>query len=202
MPGGSADRVPGAGRTSRGAAVRDPAYTVPMAPRLRPAVPDDAGAIGAVHVASWRAAYRGLVPQDFLDALSEAERARRWRERLEVGQERSIWVAEEGGRVVGFHSAGPGRDEDAGGDRELYALYVVEEAWGGGAGPALLDAFLEQAGASRAPRATLWVMEGNARARRFYERAGFATDGARRVTDRAGVTIAEVRYALSLPRAP
>jgi len=41
---------------------------------IRPATPEDARAIAEVHVASWRYAYRGLLPDDVLDRLSVEER--------------------------------------------------------------------------------------------------------------------------------
>jgi hypothetical protein len=81
---------------------------------IRSARPGDARAIAEVHVASWRHAYRGLLPDDYLDRLSVEERERTRREHLEDPS--SGWgtlVVDDGGRVVGFSTYGPSRDQDA-----------------------------------------------------------------------------------------
>jgi len=52
---------------------------------LRAAVPADARAIAEIHVASWRSAYRGLLPDSLLDAMSVDELEQRWRSRLPAG---------------------------------------------------------------------------------------------------------------------
>lgn len=104
-------------------------------------------------------------------------------------------VAEEDGAVVGFASCGESRD--APGEGELYAIYALPEAWGSGAGPALMTAALA-ALRTGFETASLWVLEDNPRARRFYEREGWTRDGGRREEEFLGVQVAEVRYRISL----
>ena len=117
-----------------------------------------------------------------------------WEERLANPQPgRQVLVCEDDGRVVGFVSLGDSRDEP--GKGELYAIYVVSEAWGSGAGPALMARALD---ALRGyPSATLWVLDDNPRARRFYEREGWILDGGRRDGEFLGVTVTEVRYRIT-----
>jgi GNAT superfamily N-acetyltransferase len=147
--------------------------------RIRPAEAGEARAIATIHVDSWRAAYRGLLPDSYLDRLSIEERERQWAETLEGAVDGSgVLVAEDDGRVVGFASWGPSRDTDAA-ERtgEVPAIYVDPSAIGIGVGRAL---FAEAANALRDAGytcATLWVLEANGRARRFYERAGWRWDG-------------------------
>jgi ribosomal protein S18 acetylase RimI-like enzyme len=157
---------------------------------VRPTSVDDALAIETVRVHGWRSAYRHVFPPDELDALPiDAER---WRSRLRVPPRGwTTMVCEDGDRVVGFSSVGPSRDEDGLG--ELYAIYVAPEAWSTGAGRALMAAAEAQL-ASEYGAALLWVLEDNPRARRFYERAGWAPDGARKAEERFGVRAPEVRY--------
>jgi ribosomal protein S18 acetylase RimI-like enzyme len=157
---------------------------------IRLATAADALAIETVRVQGWRTAYRHVFPPAELDALPiDAER---WRPRLRVPPLGwTTMVCEDGGRVVGFSSVGPSRDDDALG--ELYAIYVAPQAWSTGAGRALLAAGEEQL-ASEYHAALLWVLEDNPRARRFYERAGWAPDGARKAEERFGVRAPEVRY--------
>ena len=157
---------------------------------IRPATPDDALAIETLRVHGWRSAYRHVFPAAELDALPVD--AERWRSRLHVPPPGwSTVVCEVEGRVVGFASTGPSRDEDEIG--ELYAIYVDPDQWSTGAGRALMAA-AEQRLAADYDAALLWVLEDNPRARGFYERVGWAPDGVRKAEERFGVRAAEVRY--------
>ena len=104
-----------------------------------------------------------------------------------------MFVAEQAGSVNGFVSVGPSREVE--GEGELYAIYVHPDAWGSGAGPALMGE-ARQWLADRFPAAILWVLEDNPRARRFYEREGWTADMDRTDVVR-GVEVAEVRYRVS-----
>jgi len=154
---------------------------------IRPARRDELRATEEVRVASWRTAYRGIVPDDVLDALSVSSEKVAWlEERYDAGDIGSL-VAVAEGRVVGMAFHGPCRDEDRWGERELYALYVLPSHWGSGAGQGLLDGCR--------PVTSLWVLADNARARRFYERNGFRPEGSKEIT--FGVPLLEVRYLLA-----
>jgi ribosomal protein S18 acetylase RimI-like enzyme len=138
---------------------------------IRRAVPADAEALTELHLDCWDDAYTGLMPQQVLDVrrADAAARVDRWRAILE--QNENTQVAESPDGLVGFVSAGPGRDNDVDTDLELWALYVRAGRWDTGIGYALLEAAI----GDRA--AYLWVLEGNDRAIRFYERQGFRRDG-------------------------
>ncbi|QFZ18226.1 GNAT family N-acetyltransferase [Saccharothrix syringae] len=158
---------------------------------VRPAGPDDADGIARVHTTAWQTAYRGVLPDDFLDGLSPSRRAGAWRRAL-LGREGAVHVAVDGTEVVGFAATGPARDDDLRGRGfvELQAVYVDPARWGSGIGFALLGAALADAGP-----VVLWVLADNPGARRFYERAGFAPDGTTRTGTIGGRDVAEVRYA-------
>jgi L-amino acid N-acyltransferase YncA len=167
---------------------------------VRPAVAVDAAQIARVHVASWRAAYRGLLPDRYLERLSVDERERTWRRRI-VGTraDEAVLVAERAGTVVGFASAGPTRDRDADSRSvgEVYAVYVVPEEWGRGAGRRLLEGALTALEGAGFGHAGLWVLETNAQARGFYEHLGWRVDGTTK-EERFGERVTEVRYQLTL----
>lgn len=167
---------------------------------LRRARKTDAVPIATVHVQTWRDAYRGLLPDTFLAALSIDARQRFWTNELEVlAPDRCPWLAEAGGAVVGFASAGPSRDGDAGAATgEVYAIYVLPECWERGLGRNLLRHVERDLLGHGYDRATLWVLEGNARARRFYEAAGWQTDGASRIERLGSTELHEVRYTREL----
>ena len=155
---------------------------------VRPARREDAAAIADVHVLTWQTAYEHVFGAERLADIGSGRRAQ-WEERL-ANPERRVFVSEDDGRVTGFVSIGESRDEP--GKGELFAIYVLPEAWGSGAGPALMASALEELRGF--PSAMLWVLEDNPRARRFYEREGWLVDGGRRDEAFLGVTVPEVRY--------
>jgi GNAT superfamily N-acetyltransferase len=161
---------------------------------------EDADELAAAHVRAWQAAYAGLMPQDYLDALDVAERADAWRRsmaRLRPDDRLLVAVVDE--RVVGFTSFGSARDTDSGDDGELHALNVHPDFWRAGIGSALLSAAHEGLTGLGHVSAVLWVVPGNLRARRFYERHGWTIDGPRRTDTVQGVSVPEVRYSRSMP---
>ncbi len=175
------------------------AMTVPV---IRPAEVSDAGKIGLIHVRSWQSAYRGKMPQDHLDGLDPAERAGQWRRTLEtIDRSRAdILVAESDAGVVGFAGYGPSRDTDAdpGHTGQLAVIYLLPETWGTGTGRELMAAAVAGLAALGYADATLWVLDSNERARRFYVKAGWADDGVTRVDESLGIMLHEVRYRLRL----
>jgi GNAT superfamily N-acetyltransferase len=161
---------------------------------VRPATLADAREIARVHVETWRAAYAHVFPAEFLAGLSIDDRAA-LAEHLLTERSETILVAEVEGRVVGFASGGPSRDDDPGAaPGEVYAIYVEPAAWGRGAGRLLLQRLEEALLGSGFDDATLWVLEDNPRARRFYEAAGWEFDGGREMFSRGGVDAWEIRY--------
>ncbi|QNP69280.1 GNAT family N-acetyltransferase [Streptomyces roseirectus] len=157
----------------------------------------DCDRVAEIRVRGWQSAYRGLIPQDHLDALSVRADAARRREHLErAGAEVVNLVAERAGTVVGWACHGPYREGDARtADAELYALYVDAGEFGTGVGRALFQETVRQVSVRGPRRLYLWVLKGNVRARRFYERAGLRADGVEEPFEVSGVAVPEVRYA-------
>src|SRR5438093_922072 len=150
---------------------------------VRRATQADVDAIVDVHVETWKVAYRGQLPDEYLDGL-DATRPRRgviWQRAIDSPAQR-VLVAEQDGRVVGFVSVGPADDKTLAAEvGELYAIYVHPRAWDIGAGRALMSQGVEAMRELGYARAVLWVLGSNERARRFYERAGWSADGATKV---------------------
>ena len=122
-----------------------------------------------VHWTGWHKAYPGLVSQTYLDALTLEkceEKAFQWRDNL--------LVAKDGERVVGFVGYG-GRGVDAPDTGEVFALYVLPEYWGTGVAQELMRAARKELAGY--PKIALWMVKGNARANRFYEKCGFRPTG-------------------------
>ena len=148
--------------------------------RIREAEPKDAKAIAEVHVRSWRAAYRGQLTDEYLDGLSVDERLEQHRRSLEEPRaEWRTWVADDDGRVAGFAVTGPSEDADAEpSTAEVYAIYLEPDRVGTGLGRGLFEHAVADLRERGFTVVTLWVLETNERARRFYEVAGWSTDGA------------------------
>ncbi|HUA13732.1 MAG TPA: GNAT family N-acetyltransferase [Verrucomicrobiae bacterium] len=172
---------------------------------VRRAVAEDAPSLATVHIETWQAAYRGQLPAAYLDNLSHelAHRTEMWRERIATSKPDSheIWVAEIDHRVEGFVALGPARDEGGKRTGEVYAIYVHPRNWDQGIGQQLFSRASDRLAARGYATAVLWVLESNARARRFYEIAGWTADG-RAKTDRHpdGMEFRDVSYSMRLNR--
>ena len=161
---------------------------------IRRATPDDADALGRLHVDAWRAAYRGLVPDAFLDALSYDRWAQRFREWLSA-QTLETYLAEQDGNVLGMLTIGACRDEDVDMEvtGEIWGIYLAPQYWRQGTGSVLCRYGERLLSGGGFQIATLWVFAGNERARRFYEAMGYTADGGRKVLD-FGVPLEVIRY--------
>jgi GNAT superfamily N-acetyltransferase len=173
-------------------------------PSVRTATVADAADLSGVHVRSWQAAYRALLPQDYLDGLDQNfVGAERWQQRLRTTDwaRAGVVVAVPGPELVGFARFGPSRDEDADSAMvgEIISIYVIPEAWGQGLGKRLMSSALAGLTTAGYAQATLWVLDSNARARQFYERGGWKPDGAEKRSESWGFPLQEVRYRRQLP---
>ena len=188
---------------------------------IRSASTADAAQIAVVMRDSWFAAYDGIIASAIIDQATAPDGGARVRQsfRTRPWQRMIAAVAGQPGQapansaapgIVGYASFGPERDvldmpwpypltsAGSGGEvAELYALYVHPAWWSTGTGRALMDQVLAKAGATGYECITLWVLEANARARRFYQRAGFIPDGGRHVLDDLG-GVTEIRYRRAL----
>jgi GNAT superfamily N-acetyltransferase len=167
---------------------------------VREARVDDAEAMADVNAAGWRVGYREIVPQHYLDDLP----VKRWLREMRAGLaeprgDSFTRIAELDGSFAGYcFVAAPGRGEpDDSKVAELVALYVYPESWGRGAGRALLDAALAEAGKLGYAEIILWTWARNERALRIYRAAGFAADGASRPFVPLGTETVRLRRALT-----
>ena len=171
---------------------------------VRRGVDDEAEAreLAAVHIAAWKWAYRGLMPDGYLARLDEQleRRVALWRTWLGADKTRyAVWVAVEGSAIVGFVSTGPSVTPDAGSsEAQLYSIYLLERVAGRGVGQALMTTAASELRRQGYASCMLWVLESNERARRFYEREGWATDGGRQVDSSPGFDLIEIRYRITL----
>jgi len=167
---------------------------------IRPAIPSDSEGIAKVHTRSWQNAYRGILPNEWLEALKWQDRKERWDRQLPPQDSRAIYVATNSlDEIVGFASVGPERDEDLDANEffELYAIYLSPDFWRVGIGSALLSEVLKKI-SPQFRYLTLWVLKENLQGRAFYERHGFIADGAGKVAEIGDHQRDEIRYRLNL----
>jgi GNAT superfamily N-acetyltransferase len=153
-------------------------------------------------VASWKATYRGLMPDEYLDNLSVHDRIGWWELRLTepVRPRSALLVAEDDtGFVCGFGALWPNVESPAG-VVELPQLYLVPSAWGHGIGYALMSKLAARAAELDYSEIVLWVHPDNARARRFYDSFGWVPSGEERTEEVWGVVVSEVQYRLAIRR--
>lgn len=147
---------------------------------------------------SWQVGYRGLLPQPLLDGLHPAQRVPRWTAtmRQAAWPGRGTLVADDAGDVVGFADLRPTQDDDQDPVEvgEIDSFYVLPAAWGQSVGRHLMAAAVRTLGAAGFASATLWVLETNARAIRFYAHLGWEPDGAVRDEVLIGTAIHDLRY--------
>jgi len=167
---------------------------------IRFATASDAHSIAVIHVVGWQHAYRGQLPDEFLDGLSLARREAMWADFLSASNNsiEVLSLAEQS--VDGFVHYGSSRDEDAHpqGDGEVYALYLHPHAIGYGNGRALMQRAEESLTAAGLREVTVWVLETNVKARTFYEKMGFKADGTAKKVEIGQSAYLELRYRKTL----
>ncbi len=140
---------------------------------IRPATVEDARAIAAVHVVSWRNAYRGIVSDAVLDQLSVRRRADHWRTRLSDSEafEVTFVAVDEEHEVIGFANGGTEREKDPEFDGELFAIYLLEETQRQGIGRKLTSSVFDALGRDGLQSVLIWVLASNP-ACGFFEALG------------------------------
>lgn len=167
---------------------------------LRRATPADAPVLAEIHVASWRQAYRGIVPDSYLEQFTVESRTKRFGEFL-AEDSAETYVALRDSRVVGFLTLGGCRDTDI--DQtsvgEIWGIYVSPGFWRRGVGRFLCEQGQNMLASRDFTVATLWVLEANSQARSFYEAMGFQPDGAAKELP-FGIPLTAIRYRMHLSR--
>ncbi len=141
---------------------------------VRPAIARDAKAIAEIHVATWQAAYKDLMPEDYLNTMTLEKRQAYWKEAIEYS-EPQLLVATDGDQLVGFVGYDRSRDANTRSTvGEIWAIYVAPAHWGQGVGLALWDGARDGLKEEGCTQVTIWVLLHNERALEFCEHgAGF-----------------------------
>jgi ribosomal protein S18 acetylase RimI-like enzyme len=175
---------------------------------VREATVEDAEAIATIHVDSWQAAYRGILPEAYLANLSVMRRREVWHDFIIAGRPRVLVAyADVDGHaddhadaaILGWVAFGDSRDGDK--DHrwaEVETLYIAPAFWRKGIGKRLIDAARHALQSAGYTDVALWVLLDNRRARAFYKRSGFLCDNSSRGVQLGGKWLTEIRYCCPL----
>lgn len=155
---------------------------------------DDREAVSGIYEASWKHAYRDILPRDYLERIP----AGRWVSGLDIGG-RTHLVLLEDGRYIGAVCCCASRFPEFAGWGEVVSLYLLPEYMGRGYGRPLLEAAVSALASQGYRDIFLWVLEENRRARAFYERMGFRVGGACREDVIGGKTVRELACCRHIP---
>lgn len=167
--------------------------------KIRQANPEDARSCASVHIESWKVAYRGLVPDSYLDDLDFLAREESFRQ-IYTRQPEDNFLVEENGQVIGILTIGECRDDDLemACTGEIWGIYLHPEHWRKGVGRILCNFALRELLERSYEEVVLWVFEGNEYARKFSEAMGFSADGASKTLE-PGARLKAIRYHRRIP---
>lgn len=158
---------------------------------IRPILPtDDPMAVSRVYEESWKTAYRGILPDEYLDSIPIGH----WMTARTAGPTDRTLLLLDGADVIGVSTVCRSRFPDWPDWGEVVSLYLRPAYMDQGHGGPLLEAAVQALRQQGFDRVFLWVLEENARARHFYEKHGFACSGAAMETELGGKTVREVQY--------
>ncbi|MEV5050691.1 GNAT family N-acetyltransferase [Arthrobacter sp. LAR12-1-1.1] len=169
---------------------------------VRAATEDDAARLAEIHVAAWRATYRGVMTDEYLDGLDVGRAASAWhRNIMEPGEGTVHLVVQSGNEVVGFAILGPAAGDSDQGTGQLHAINVHPDNWAQGAGSVLFAAAEQKFIELGYERAFLWVEKSNNRAIGFYTNRRWLDDGGTLEDTRFDPPVAENRHSRTFPPA-
>jgi ribosomal protein S18 acetylase RimI-like enzyme len=168
---------------------------------VRPARAGDAADVARLQLATWRVAYRRLLPPHILAEIDEDYLRKRWLEAITdppTARHRVLVAVEQAAQeyLVGFLASGPSDD-----DQSVAAIteLLVEPRWGRrGHGSRLLAAAVDHWRDDDLTRAEMWIFESDVATVKFLESAGWAESGLRRELDVDDMLVPQVRFHVSL----
>ena len=150
---------------------------------------DDRYQISRIYEESWKYAYKGIIPQEYLDGIQTGD----WVKRIDTVGRYTV-VAIENGRPIGTAPYSAARFPKMEGYGEINSIYLLPEYIGKGYGKPLLEAAISGLKVIGYADIFLWVLEDNLSARQFYERCGFECSGVFKDDNIGGRSLREIQY--------
>ena len=154
---------------------------------------DDRNAVSRIYEESWKFAYHGIIPQDYLESIPSG----RWAAHLDQDGMHTLVMLDQD-KMIGTSSYCASRTSDFAGYGEIVSIYLRPEYMGKGYGKKLMDAVIAELVKLGYPAVFLWVLEENSRARMFYEKAGFVLSEKYLYNEIGGKNVKEVAYCCHL----
>lgn len=155
--------------------------------KIRPE--DDRNALSRIYEESWRFAYMGIIPRDYLDGIPKGQ----WAASADKPNIRTL-IATENGEMIGTSSFCSSRFEDMEGLGEIVSIYLLPDFMGKGYGKRLFEEVQRELEKMGFADIFLWVLEENTKAREFYERQGFVPNGKYLDDNIGGKSLREIMY--------
>jgi len=160
---------------------------------VRKATIDDVHDISRIHALSWKSAYKGIVPQAYLDELKENF----WVPAFTEWIKNNVLTVQEvldNGNAVGCVAYGKSRDNNKPDWGEIVSIYLLPQYFGKGFGNRLMETALSDLKRTGYKYIYLWVLKDNHRARCFYEKKHFKCSNEECTCEIMEVKLTEVRY--------
>lgn len=166
---------------------------------VHPPVESDAPRLAAIQISAWRAAYRGVMTDEYLAAMDSEHFANGWRRNIGNPKSGTFHLVVQAGReVIGFCILGPSSDESDGTSGQLYAINLHPDWWARGIGSVLFAAAEQKLVSLGYAKVFLWVEASNERAIGFYTKRGWLDDGGTLQDTRFDPPVAERRHSREL----
>jgi GNAT superfamily N-acetyltransferase len=160
---------------------------------IKRATPDDAATLSKIHALSWKSAYKGIVPQKYLDRI----KMDLWVATFQKWFAENVFKADIlylDNTAIGCVTYGKSRDEKYSNWGEIVSIYMHPDYYRKGYGQKLFAHALEQLKSEGYKNCYLWVLASNANARRFYEKNGFIWNGEKGQIEIMGEKLTDLRY--------
>lgn len=160
---------------------------------IRKATEQDRMTLGKIYCLSWREAYKNIVPDEYLNSLTD-ERCAPPPNKI---NSKDTLVIEDNGTIVGLARFGEARDKGCENTGELWSIYILPDFWMKGFGQLLFSSVVKELEKSGYIKFYLWVLKNNLRARRFYEKMGMRNTNIEQMINIGGEDIVEIKYEFS-----
>ncbi len=151
--------------------------------------PDDINAIGKIYEKSWKFAYNGIIPKDYIDSILGDS----WIPHFENKDMFNLVLIEDN-EFIGTASYCKSRSKEFNDFGEIVSIYLLPEHMGKGYGKLLFEATLNELIKLGYKNVFLWVLEENTRARRFYEKQKFKLSDKSNYVNIGSKNLKEVAY--------
>lgn len=134
---------------------------------IEPPCTKDAAALASIHIRSYQATYKNILPDEYLDNLSHAATTSEFISKL-AHPKRSLLVARQNGILLGYGYFGPQSISEIPCDGEIVELYIKQEARSQGVGRRLVYAMMKAMAGAGLMTYSVWALSLNTSACRFY----------------------------------